>query len=103
VHGYAGLLAMPGATEADVQTIAVDDEARGIGMGRELMGQLHAEAARRRVREVFLDVRVDNERAQRLYRSLGYQEIGIRTGYYQPDNVDALVMRLDLARAEESR
>jgi ribosomal-protein-alanine acetyltransferase len=97
VRGYAGLLAMPGASEADVQTIAVDDQLRGIGMGRALMRQLHDEARRRRVREVFLDVRVDNPRAQGLYRSFGYEDIGIRKGYYQPDDVDALVMRLRLA------
>jgi ribosomal protein S18 acetylase RimI-like enzyme len=61
------------------------------------MTQLHDEARRRRVREMFLDVRVDNPVAQSLYRSFGYQEIGVRKGYYQPDNVDALVMRLVLA------
>lgn len=97
VLGYAGLLSLPGGRDGDVQTIGLDDTVRGHGLGRELMRQLHAEARRRGVREMFLDVRVDNPTAQGLYRSLGYVEIGVRRGYYQPDNVDALVMRLALA------
>ncbi|WP_245556842.1 ribosomal protein S18-alanine N-acetyltransferase [Gryllotalpicola ginsengisoli] len=97
VRGYAGLLALPGSKDADVQTIALAPDVRGVGMGRELMNQLHAEAQRRGVRDVFLDVRVDNDRAQQLYHSLGYTDIGIRKGYYQPDDVDAIVMQLPLA------
>lgn len=96
VLGYAGLLALPGADDGDVQTIGLAGELRGHGVGRELMRQLHEEARRRGVREMFLDVRVDNPVAQGLYRSLGYEQIGLRKGYYQPDNVDALTMRLTL-------
>jgi len=96
VLGYAGLLALPRAHDADIQTIGLAAEVRGHGLGRELMRQLHDEARRRGVREMFLDVRVDNPVAQGLYTSFGYQEIGVRKGYYQPDDVDALVMRLTL-------
>ena len=92
--GHAGLLSLPGGREGDVQTIGLAEEARGYGLGRELMRLLHLEAQRRGVREMFLDVRVDNPVAQALYRSFGYEEIGVRKGYYQPDNVDALVMRV---------
>jgi ribosomal-protein-alanine acetyltransferase len=100
ILGYAGILALPRAHDADVQTIGLSAPLRGHGLGRELMRQLHAEARRRGVREMFLDVRVDNPVAQSLYTSLGYVGIGVRKGYYQPDNVDALVMRLTL-KAEE--
>ena len=101
VLGYAGLLALPRAHDGDVQTIGLSAELRGHGLGRELMRQLHDEARRRGVREMFLDVRVDNPVAQGLYRSFGYEQIGVRKGYYQPDNVDALVMRLALGEGEE--
>jgi ribosomal-protein-alanine N-acetyltransferase len=47
---------------------------------------------------VFLEVRVDNHRAQLLYQRRGFVEIGIRRGYYQPSGTDALVMRLSLDR-----
>ena len=96
VVGYAGLLSLPGGFDGDVQTIGLAEEARGYGLGRELMRLLHLEAQRRGVREMFLDVRVDNPVAQSLYRSFGYEEIGVRKGYYQPDNVDALVMKVSL-------
>jgi ribosomal-protein-alanine N-acetyltransferase len=42
---------------------------------------------------VLLEVRVDNKRAQRLYERFGFEPIGFRKAYYQPGNVDALVMR----------
>jgi N6-L-threonylcarbamoyladenine synthase len=34
--------------------------------------------------------------------TLGFEEIAVRVGYYQPDGVDAIVMRLDLPRAARS-
>ena len=46
--------------------------------------------------EVLLEVRVDNTRAQKLYQRFGFEPIGFRKGYYQPGNVDALVMRRDM-------
>ncbi|HEY5224369.1 MAG TPA: ribosomal protein S18-alanine N-acetyltransferase [Microbacteriaceae bacterium] len=94
VDGYAGLLAPRGAAEADIQTIAVAPRARRHGIGRALVAALIAEAVERGVRDVFLEVRADNPGAQALYRSLGFEEIGVRPHYYQPDGVDALVMKL---------
>ncbi|WP_308211176.1 MULTISPECIES: ribosomal protein S18-alanine N-acetyltransferase [unclassified Microbacterium] len=94
--GYAGLRAPAGSKEADVQTIAVAAEARGLGYGRTLLRTLLAEAVQRRAAEVFLEVRADNPVAQALYASEGFTEIGRRPRYYQPDGVDAVVMRLDL-------
>lgn len=96
IVAYAGLLAPRGAHEGDIQTIAVAEEARGHGLGRTLMLSLIGEARKRGAREAFLEVRADNPQAQRLYRCLGFEELGIRKGYYQPDNVDALVMRLQI-------
>ncbi|TFB52874.1 ribosomal-protein-alanine N-acetyltransferase [Cryobacterium sp. TMT1-62] len=100
IEGYAGLQALQGAREGDIQTIAVTQETRGHGLGRTLMLSLIAEARKRGVREVFLEVRADNPPAQELYRRLGFEELGIRPGYYQPDNVDAIVMRLHVPDAE---
>ncbi|GHD47585.1 ribosomal-protein-alanine N-acetyltransferase [Mycetocola manganoxydans] len=98
VQGYAGLMLLPGATEADVQTIAVAPEARRMGLGRVLMHTLIRKAREAGVRDVFLEVRADNAAAQALYDSLGFVGIGVRPGYYQPDDVDAIVMKLVLAR-----
>lgn len=96
IVGYAGLRAPAGGRDADIQTIAVAAEVRGTGRGRALLETLLSEASARGVREVFLDVRADNPVAQRLYASAGFIEIGRRPHYYQPDDVDAVVMRLDV-------
>jgi [ribosomal protein S18]-alanine N-acetyltransferase len=89
--GYAGLLA--GAGEAEVLTIAVDPAHEGRGLGAVLLTELMREAALRDCDDVVLEVRVDNDRAQQLYRRFGFEGVGIRKGYYQPMNIDALVMR----------
>lgn len=96
VEGYAGLLAPSGAGQGDIQTIAVAESARRGGLGRALMLHLMGEARQRRAREVFLEVRADNPGAQRLYERLGFELIGVRPRYYQPDGVDAIVMRATL-------
>jgi ribosomal-protein-alanine N-acetyltransferase len=94
LEAYAGLLATRGATQADIQSVAVVESARRQGVARQLVRALLAEARDRGAREVFLEVRVDNPNAQALYASLGFDGIAVRKGYYQPDNVDGLVMRL---------
>jgi len=92
ITGYGGLLAQRGG-QADVLTLAVAAHRWGEGIGGALLDRLLTEAARRGCSEVFLEVRVDNDRAQRLYRRRGFTDIGIRRGYYQPSGTDALVMR----------
>ena len=101
--GYAGLRAVAGARDADIQTITITEQSRGRGRGRSLLRALLEEAARRRVADVFLEVRADNPVAQALYASEGFAEIGRKPRYYQPDDVDAVVMKLDLRGWEGSR
>ena len=94
VVAYGGVLTPRRSGQADIQTIAVAPAARRTGLGRTLMNALIAEARSRGAEEVFLEVRADNPNAQNLYDSLGFEPIAVRAGYYQPDNVDAIVMRL---------
>ncbi|MBW9094196.1 ribosomal protein S18-alanine N-acetyltransferase [Microbacterium jejuense] len=94
--GYAGLRAVKNAKDADVQTITIAEASRGRGRGRAMLRALLEEAVRRGVADVFLEVRADNPVAQALYVSEGFLEIGRKPRYYQPDDVDAVVMKLDL-------
>jgi [ribosomal protein S18]-alanine N-acetyltransferase len=98
VVGYAGLSAPEGAGQADVQTIAVDAHARGRGLGAHLLSVLLDEAAARGADDVLLEVRADNPGAQRLYERHGFVAIAVRPRYYQPDDVDAIVMRWEVPR-----
>ncbi|CAL2068572.1 ribosomal protein S18-alanine N-acetyltransferase [Streptomyces murinus] len=92
IVGYAGLAAS--GDLADVQTIAVARDLQGSGLGGRLLTDLLRAATAFECHEVMLECRVDNIRAQKLYERFGFAPIGFRRGYYQPGNVDALVMRL---------
>jgi ribosomal-protein-alanine acetyltransferase len=94
ILGYGGLLAV--GEEGDIQTIAIAPGARGSGQGRRLMNALLDAGSARGVREVFLEVRADNTVARALYASLGFEEIGVRPRYYQPEGVDAIVNKLQM-------
>lgn len=92
IVGYAGLASA--GDLGDVQTIAAARDQWGTGLGARLLTELLRAATDFECAEVLLEVRVDNTRAQRLYERFGFEPIGFRRGYYQPGNVDALVMRL---------
>jgi ribosomal-protein-alanine N-acetyltransferase len=98
IIGYGGVRALQGSADADIQTIAFDAAHRGRGRGRALLQALLAAARERGAREVFLEVRADNPSAEGLY-----EEIARRPHYYQPDDVDAIVMRLKLRPAPGDR
>jgi ribosomal-protein-alanine N-acetyltransferase len=91
--GYAGLSIS--GQEAWVQNIAVRRDRQRHGTGRAMLEALLAEAGRRGAGTVLLEVAVDNGPAQRLYEAYGFEQVGVRRGYYQPSNTDALVMRRD--------
>jgi N6-L-threonylcarbamoyladenine synthase len=94
--GYAGLSKLPGSDQADIQTIAVREDKRGLGIGRLLMNSLTQQATDFDAKEIFLEVRADNSVAQKLYKLFGFKQIGTRKKYYQPDGVDAFIMKTDL-------
>jgi ribosomal-protein-alanine N-acetyltransferase len=94
--GYGGLIAYD--DEAHVATLGVAKALQGEGVGSLLLDALLAEADKRSP-VVLLEVRADNEPAQRLYERRGFTEIGRRRGYYQPSGADAVVMKRKRVRA----
>ena len=81
--------------EVHLLNVAVHPERRGLGHGRALVGAVVAEAEMARTRVVYLEVRAGNVIARRLYRQLGFKDLGVRRGYYGPGQ-DAIVMELRL-------
>lgn len=73
------------AGEAHVLNICTDPEMRGQGLARRLMQRLINQAREREADTVFLEVRASNRIALGLYESLGFNEIGLRRGYYPAD------------------
>jgi ribosomal-protein-alanine N-acetyltransferase len=91
VVGYAGLAVLPPEV-AWVNNLAVRRDAQRGGVGRALLEALLAEATRRGVPKVMLEVAADNLPAQRLYARYGFETVHVRRRYYQPSDTDALVM-----------
>jgi [ribosomal protein S18]-alanine N-acetyltransferase len=81
--------------EVHLLNVAVHPERRGLGHGRLLVEAVVTEARACRARVVFLEVRAGNVVARRLYRELGFKDLGTRRGYYGPGQ-DAIVMELRL-------
>lgn len=94
VVGYGGMWIL--FEECHITTIAVDPKRRREGIGRKIMEHLIEKAKEQDVDWISLEVRVSNIPAQNLYKSLGFEMVGIRRKYYQPNNEDAIIMRLML-------
>ena len=92
--GYA-LTVVHGA-EADLENIATVPGQRRAGVARALLEDAMHEAAGRGAGRIALEVRVSNDAAQALYRAYGFRHAGLRRGYYQHPDEDALVMARSL-------
>jgi len=68
--------------EAEILTVAIAPESRGRGFSRPLLLHHLGELGRRGVRRVHLEVEEGNGPALRLYRALGFTEVGRRAAYY---------------------
>ena len=90
--GYGGItrLGRKAPYEYEIHTIGVDRGYQGRGIGRRMLESL-LEVADDGV--VFLEVRTDNEPAIALYRSAGFEQIGLRRRYYRVSGADAYTMR----------
>lgn len=88
--------------ESHLLNITVARAHWGRGLASDLLRALHAHERAAGVRQMWLEVRVSNERARQLYEHLGYREVGLRKAYYPAllgQREDARVMRLDLEPA----
>jgi ribosomal-protein-alanine N-acetyltransferase len=71
------------ASEAHVLNLCVHPDVQHLGYGRRLLTALLKKARDSRVEKVFLEVRPSNAVALSLYHSVGFEEVGVRPGYYQ--------------------
>jgi len=86
--------------EMHIHNLAVDPARQGRGLGRRLLELSLAVGARRGAQRALLEVRQSNWSAQRLYRSLGFQGVAVRRGYYAHPAEDALLLeKRDLSAA----
>lgn len=90
-----------GAGEGHILNLCVRESVRCRGIGRRLLGHVLDCARGAGLQETFLEVRPSNTSAIRLYQAAGFQQIGMRRGYYQAvdGREDAVVLRLRISRA----
>jgi ribosomal-protein-alanine N-acetyltransferase len=96
VTGY-GIMSVA-AGEAHLLNLCVHPSAHHHGYGRQLLNALLSKAGDADAERVFLEVRPSNKIALQLYKSVGFEQIGIRPAYYQADHgrEDAVVLAAQL-------
>jgi len=98
IVGYMVYMAI--ADEVHLNNIAVHPDYRRRGLGSQLLDRLLRETKTGQVRFITLEVHEDNYAAQALYRSRGFEEVGLRCGYYEHDSGNALIMTKYLKRED---
>ena len=90
VAAYGGMTCV--LDEGAVTNIATLPEYRRLGLGRAVLEKMLDEAQKRGIAVVFLEVRASNEAARGLYLSEGFEECGVRKGFYRHPTEDAVQM-----------
>ena len=78
--------------EAHITNIAVSPEYRRKHIGEALLKTAVDNCYKNMVKFITLEVRVSNTPAIALYEKYGFKSLGVRKGYYQDNNEDALIM-----------
>lgn len=87
--GYGGFFVA--ADEASVTNIATESDARNKGVATAVIEAIKEEAAALGAKTIFLEVRVSNERAIRVYERCGFTRAGVRKNFYEKPREDGLV------------
>ncbi|MBW3094054.1 ribosomal protein S18-alanine N-acetyltransferase [Bifidobacterium sp. 64T4] len=95
IRGYAGF--WYDGDDAEIMTIGVGKAYQRQGIAAALLQRLIDEARAQGAARMLLEVRVDNDPALALYERFGFQRLGLRKRYYQPEGIDAYTMSLDVA------
>ena len=90
VRGYGGMWAV--LNEGHITNIAVHPDFRRIHIGSSLIIGLFDGAERNNLDCLTLEVRESNIAAQKMYKRFGFKPEGIRKGYYQDNNENAIIM-----------
>lgn len=93
VIGYAGAWII--LDESHITNIAIAQEHRGRGYGRQLTEALMQYLSNLGAAYATLEVRKSNLKAQNLYTSIGFVKLGVRKRYYEDNQEDALLMVCD--------
>jgi ribosomal-protein-alanine N-acetyltransferase len=90
VAAYGGMWIV--LDEGHITNIAVHPDYRGQKIGEKLVQAMIETAKNNNVANITLEVRASNEVARNLYRKLGFEDSGLRKGYYSDTGEDAVIM-----------
>jgi [ribosomal protein S18]-alanine N-acetyltransferase len=94
IVGYGGFWSI--IDEAHITNIAINPSYRGKKLGEYLVKNLMEFAIELGAEMMTLEVRISNIVAQNLYKKFGFEEKGIRKGYYSDNGEDALIMWVNM-------
>lgn len=102
IIGYGIVMLSPG--EAHILNLCIDPGYQRKGLGRYLLRYLIKTTDKTDVDMVLLEVRRSNEHAQALYRSEGFNELGVRKAYYPTGNgrEDAIILAKYISQDENN-
>ena len=83
--------------EMNLNRICVLPQYRKMGAAGSLMEGMFAHARQKGLAQIFLEVRLSNLEAQRVYRRFGFKVVGERKGFYQNPPENGLVMTAQVA------
>jgi len=90
ILGYLGFWMVRG--EIHITNLAVDPTCRRKGIASGLLAVVYKLARKNGTKIITLEVRASNQQARELYRKEGFEEKGVRRGYYRDSNEDAIIM-----------
>jgi ribosomal-protein-alanine N-acetyltransferase len=86
------------ASEWELENVVVSSTERRNGIGRRLLRALIDAASQSASESIFLEVRESNLPARRFYQKTGFQQAGVRKGYYRDPPEDAILYRLEVSK-----
>lgn len=86
--------------EGDLVRLAIEEKQRKKGRGKLLLEALENACRERGVEVLYLEVRQSNEPARRFYRGAGFEEEGMRRGFYDHPKEDGICMKKILGGKE---
>tara|TARA_B100002052_G_scaffold250482_1_gene238158 strand:- start:222 stop:662 length:441 start_codon:yes stop_codon:yes gene_type:complete len=84
--------------EIEIISILIDKKFRKIGIGKSLLNKLLSIALKKKIKNIFLEVSVENQKAINLYKKFNFIKVGKRENYYLQHGkyIDADIMKLVL-------
>lgn len=82
--------------EVEITHVVIDKELQQQGYGSQLINQMLQHFVEQEISQVFLEVRMSNSSARKLYEKMGFKTINRRKNYYSHPKEDGIVMCLNV-------